>query len=63
MARVDLKAERRGGYLRVLACHYETNGSKRDIAPRERRAVQCALVRYASSVGLELNAKPTKGAS
>lgn len=63
MARVDLKAERRGRYLRVLACHYETNGSKRDIAPRERRAVQCALLRYASSVGLELNAKPTKGAS
>ena len=63
IARVDLKAERRARYLRVLACHYETNGSKRDIARRERHAVQCALSRYASSVGLELNAKTMKGGS
>ena len=55
IARVDLKAERKAGHLRVLACHYESNASKGGIAARQRQAVQCALSRYASTVGLEFN--------
>jgi uncharacterized protein YcaQ len=55
IARVDLKAERSAGYLRVRACHYEPNAGKAIAAPRERLAVQCALSRYASSVGLEID--------
>ncbi len=60
IARVDLKAERKAGYLRVLTCFYEPNvskGGKGEAAPRERHAVQYALSRYASSVGLEIDAK------
>ena len=55
IARVDLKAERSVGRLRVRACHYEPNGSKGMAAPRERLAVHCALSRYAASVGLEID--------
>jgi len=55
IARVDLKAERRAGRLHVRACHYEPNASKGIAAPRERRAVRCALSRYAASVGLEID--------
>ena len=60
IARVDLKAERKAGYLRVLSCHYEANGGKGEAAPRERRAVHCALSRYASTVGLEIDASAVK---
>jgi hypothetical protein len=55
IARVDLKAERSAGRLRVRACHYEPNAGKGIAAPRERRAVRCALTRYAASVGLEVD--------
>ena len=57
IARVDLKAERRAGYLRTLACHYEPKVGKGAAAPRERQAVQCALSRFASSIGLEIDAR------
>ncbi len=60
IARVDLKAERKAGYLRVLSCHYESNGGKGEAAPRERHAVYCALSRYASAVGLEIDASAVK---
>jgi uncharacterized protein YcaQ len=60
IARVDLKAERKAGYLRVLSCHYESNGGKGEAAPRERHAVHCALSRYASAVGLEIDAGVVK---
>lgn len=59
IARIDLKAERKSGYLRVLACHYEANGAKGAVAARQRRAVEFALSRYASSVGLEIDTKAT----
>lgn len=53
IARVDLKAERRAGHVRVLACHYETGGTKRDATPQDRHAVHSALLRFASTVGLD----------
>jgi uncharacterized protein YcaQ len=57
IARMDLKAERKAGYLRVLACHYEANGAKGVVAAQERQAVKYALSRYASAVGLEVESK------
>jgi hypothetical protein len=44
---VDLKAERRQGYLRVLAAHYEDASAARD-----REAVRSAVERHADAVGL-----------
>lgn len=58
IARVDLKADRKSGRLRVLACHYEPTNTKRGAAPRERHAVHHALSRYASSVRLKIDTKP-----
>ena len=55
IARVDLKAQRQTGKLRVLACHHEENGGKTVATPRERQAIRCALSRYASSIGLKLD--------
>jgi len=61
IARVDLKAERSNRRLRVRACHYESNAGKAIAAPRERQAVRCALSRYASSVGLEIDTQMPRG--
>jgi uncharacterized protein YcaQ len=51
VARVDLKAERAKGRLRVLSAHYE------DAAPavvrRDREATRTAVDRYASALGLD----------
>jgi uncharacterized protein YcaQ len=51
VARVDLKAERAKGRLRILSAHYE------DAAPatrrRDREATRTAVDRYASALGLE----------
>jgi uncharacterized protein YcaQ len=56
IARVDLKAERKAGHLRVLSCHYEPDRGKGGASPRNRHAVQWALSRYASAVGLTMDA-------
>ncbi|MCB9705049.1 MAG: YcaQ family DNA glycosylase [Myxococcales bacterium] len=48
IARVDLKAERRGGHLKVLALHREGRGAD------ERRAIDHALTSYADALGLAL---------
>ena len=61
IARVDLKAERRAGHLRTLACHYEPKLGKGAAAPRERQAVRCALSRFASSIGLQMDTKTLPG--
>jgi uncharacterized protein YcaQ len=50
VARIDLKAERTRGVLRVLSRHFEEEGSSRD-----RKAAQTALTRYAEAIRL----KPT----
>lgn len=46
VARVDLKAERARGVLRVLSAHYETSGG------RDRQATRTAVARYAEALGL-----------
>ena len=53
IARVDLKADRKAGRLRVLACHYENGNRGGDASPRERSAVATALARFGASVGLD----------
>ncbi len=51
IARVDLKADRREGTLRVLALHRERSQGDRKV---DRVAVDHALKRYAAAVGLRL---------
>jgi uncharacterized protein YcaQ len=50
VARVDLKAERKDGRLRVLSAHYEAADRAR--AKRDREATRAALERYARALGL-----------
>jgi hypothetical protein len=51
VARVDLKADRRRGRLRVLACHYED--APAPSRRRDRLATRFAVERYATALGLE----------
>jgi uncharacterized protein YcaQ len=50
VARVDVKADRKRGTLKVLSAHYEAGGtaSARD----DRRATRSAVDRYAAAVEL-----------
>ena len=50
VGRVDLKAFRREGALRVVSAHYENAGAA--AARRDRRAARIAVDRYASALGL-----------
>lgn len=52
VARVDLKAERARGRLRVLACLHERDRGRGPPAA-DREAVRSALSRYAGALGLE----------
>ena len=52
VARVDLKADRRHGRLRVVSTHYEKAG--RAVAKRDREATRVALERYALAIGLRV---------
>jgi uncharacterized protein YcaQ len=47
VARVDVKADRAAGRLRVVACHYEDGET-----PAAREAVRTAVARHARAVGL-----------
>ena len=51
VGRVDLKAERKRGVLRVLSAHYESAGAA--AARRDGQAARAAVARYAASMGLE----------
>ena len=51
VARVDLKAERRQGVLRVVSAHFERADKAR--AKRDRHAAQGAVARYADALGLK----------
>jgi uncharacterized protein YcaQ len=53
VARVDLKADRKRGRVRVVSAHYETAG--RAAAKRDREATRVALERYASALGLRVD--------
>jgi uncharacterized protein YcaQ len=52
VARVDLKADRKSGRLRVVSAHYEKAG--RAVAKRDREATRAALERYAVALGLRV---------
>jgi uncharacterized protein YcaQ len=52
VARVDLKADRKRGRLRVESAHYEKAG--RSVAKRDREATRVALERYALALGLRV---------
>ena len=52
VARVDLKADRRAGRLRVVSAHYEK--ADRGTAKRDREATRVALRRYAQALGLRV---------
>jgi uncharacterized protein YcaQ len=52
VARVDLKADRKQGRLRVLSAHYEQ--ADRAAAARDRTATAAALERYAGALGLRV---------
>ena len=51
VARVDLKAERKGGELRVVTAHFEKAGAA--TRKRDRHAARMAVDRYASALGLQ----------
>lgn len=53
VARVDLKAERASGLLRVLAAHYEAETGARSAAT-DREATRGAVARYARALNLEV---------
>ncbi len=54
VARVDLKADRKRGRLRVLSCRYEASDSPRGPSTLDIEATRAALSRYATSLALEL---------
>ncbi len=51
VARVDLKAERKRGALRVVSAHYEHASAA--VARRDRHATRGAVDRYATALGLK----------
>ncbi len=55
VARLDLKADRRRGVLRVLSCRFEGTANSAPAASRDGEAARTALSRYAGALEL----KPT----
>jgi uncharacterized protein YcaQ len=51
VARVDLKADRKRGALRIVSAHYEKGTSERK--KRDREATRVAVDRYAAALGLK----------
>jgi uncharacterized protein YcaQ len=51
VARVDLKADRRKGALRIVSAHYENAGAA--VARRDRQAARIAVERYAAALRLK----------
>jgi hypothetical protein len=58
VARVDLKAERTTGSLRVRACHHEHTNAAGKASSGDQEAVASALRRYSDWVGLTLALTP-----
>jgi uncharacterized protein len=52
VARVDLKADKKRGRLRIVSAHYEKAG--RAAAKRDREATRVAMERYALALGLRV---------
>jgi uncharacterized protein YcaQ len=57
VARVDLKAMRREGLLRVLSCRFESTGTRAPGDAAEGEAARTALARYAGALGLEVDGR------
>ena len=55
VARLDLKADRRRGVLRVLSCRFEGTANSRPAAIRDGEAARSSLIRHADALEL----KPT----
>ncbi len=53
VARLDLKADRRRGVLRVLSCRFEATPDSRLAASRDGQAARAALARYADALELQ----------
>ncbi len=53
VARLDLKADRRVGRLKVLALHFEAGRSARTVPAADRQAARSALARYAEALELK----------
>ncbi len=52
VARVDVKAHRKDGVLRVVACHFETTGPRGRVPAADREAARSAIARHAAALGL-----------
>ncbi len=52
VARIDLKADRKAGVLRVLSVRFEGARPTRPASPEDGAAARCALDRYARALGL-----------
>lgn len=55
IARVDLKAERAMGRVRVLSCRFESTGTSRAGSASERAALETALVRHGNALDLDID--------
>jgi uncharacterized protein len=53
VARLDLKADRRAGVVRVLSCHLEEPAATPAERARTGEAIRTALARHAAALGLE----------
>jgi uncharacterized protein YcaQ len=53
IGRVDLKAERRAGLLRVLSCRFEDTKKSTPASGDDERGMWSALARYSGALGLE----------
>ena len=58
IGRFDLKADRKGGKLRVVSCRFEKTQSDRPGDAHEGQAARTALQRYSSALGLVLVGAP-----
>jgi uncharacterized protein YcaQ len=58
VARVDLKAERAAGRLRVLSLHYEGDDPRRAPSAAVKEAVGSAIARHADALGLDVRIRP-----
>ncbi len=53
IARMDFKADRKKGVLRVLRCRFEATGTARPATARDGEAARNALTRYAEALALK----------
>jgi hypothetical protein len=55
VARVDVKAHKKDGVLRVLACHFESTGPRGRVPAADREAARSAIARHAASLRLAVD--------